>query len=212
MMHFVRANKGKFSFDATVMKVDDDVVVDPFRLLNLIPRWKAKAANLFLSEDAFYCKVNVNASAKREKSAKWYTGFDEWPTEQPFPPYCDGPAYVFTPDVAAKLIGVFEVAAPKPFFWLEDVFATGILSSVGGVRRVHALTPRIFSRDSNVMPWTAALAHMAYDRGGFKAATVWREVLRRHNYSMDKAAAKSKQSKKGFLGLFKLLRKSQKTN
>jgi len=215
LMHFVRTSLPILNDSVMVMKVDDDVVIDPFRLLFLLDKWRSAPKSpdprtlsnsdsgndrdvtgvttsvVSFSEDVFYCKVNVNASANRQESSKWYVSLAEWPTQRPFPPYCDGPAYFFMPRVAAKLVAAFEKASPTPFFWLEDVFVTGVMASVAGVGRVHALTPRLFLKEASPMPNTAALAHMAYDRGGIRTAAAWAAIQRRHNFSLDEAVKKA---------------------
>ncbi len=60
-----------------------------------------------------------------------------------YPPYCGGPAYIFPVEVATRILAVLESRSPMPFFWLEDVFITGLLAGLAGVDH-HDLLSRHF--------------------------------------------------------------------
>ena len=94
---------------------------------------------------------------------KRYVSPDEWPSWPSlsasnvslFPPYCDGPAYLLSPRSASALLQAHRsLPPPRPFFWLEDVFVTGVLagitrspnSPVPPVRLREFLTSQTFGR------------------------------------------------------------------
>ncbi len=60
-----------------------------------------------------------------------------------YPPYCDGPVYLFSPTVARGIMRAYDRLRPRPFFWLEDIFVTGVLSRMAGVPLRPALTPQV---------------------------------------------------------------------
>ncbi len=75
--------------------------------------------------------------------------YEEWPNvvvgPELYPPYCGGPAYIFPVQVAARILAVLEARSPRPFFWLEDVFVTGLLSGLAGVSHHDLLSGHFLS-------------------------------------------------------------------
>lgn len=60
---------------------------------------------------------------KRNKQNKWYVTWNEYARHY-YPPYVSGWYYITTPNVAARIC---EEAVDHPYFWIDDILATGIL-------------------------------------------------------------------------------------
>jgi hypothetical protein len=80
------------------LKIDDDVVVNPVYLLNFL-HYLATAKEYEFLNNAFLCRYYTNSKAIRFTNTKFYVSKEEY-TPAVFPPYCDGPSYMFTTDLA----------------------------------------------------------------------------------------------------------------
>ena len=59
------------------------------------------------------------------KNKKWYVPFNEFPGHTYFPQYCAGLAYIMSQEVVMKL---YEASKSTPYFYIDDVYVTGILA------------------------------------------------------------------------------------
>lgn len=114
-------NNSKF-----VLKVDDDMFIDIMRFLN----WRGEDLQALTDENhpkysvpELYCSTFVGTKPQRCIGCKWYTSETEWPSDY-YPDYCSGGCYGLTVDLIRKL---YSVADTTPFFWVDDIYATGIL-------------------------------------------------------------------------------------
>jgi hypothetical protein len=99
-----------------VVKVDDDVLVNPFKLMQYIqevPRARA-----------FYCSVVPNGKPRRDEGNKWFVRENEYATAY-YPPHCEGYAYITDTRVAQLIV---EAAQDAQTYWIDDVWITGILA------------------------------------------------------------------------------------
>ncbi|NWI64143.1 B3GT5 galactosyltransferase, partial [Todus mexicanus] len=86
----------------------------------------------------------------RSKAYKWYVPREVYPNAT-YPPYCGGPGYVLSGDLAARIYGV---AQTLPIINMEDAFV-GIC--------LHALGVRVTSS-----PWGTFFMHrIRYERCRF---------------------------------------------
>ena len=109
-----------------IIKADDDTAVNIFRLITGL------AAGQLTFMNTIYCSIYGHMSPRRDKSDKWYVSWEEYP-EEVYPPYCEGYAYILDPKLAPKLV---EAALTTPYYWIDDVYVTGILmKKVGGKHR-----------------------------------------------------------------------------
>ncbi len=117
-----------------VVKLDDDTFVHIFRLVQFLndnPNLLQSNSTMELQNavsssnyDVIYCSVYVNQGPRRDQSDKWYVSREEYQAER-YPSWCEGFAYVTTPEVARKL---YQASLTTPFFWIDDVYVTGILA------------------------------------------------------------------------------------
>lgn len=61
----------------------------------------------------------------RESKSKWFVSKDVYPDEK-YPDYCSGSSYLMNTNDAKK---IYSVSNQTNFFWIDDVFVTGILRS-----------------------------------------------------------------------------------
>ncbi|KAF7282223.1 hypothetical protein GWI33_003023 [Rhynchophorus ferrugineus] len=106
-----------------VLKCDDDVFVN----MPLMKVFLKHDLRYLPSGDYAFCSVNVDMPVIRSsvgEEAKWYVSYDEWPRET-YPIYCAGWYVIMRTSTAVK---VYAQAQETPFFWIDDVFLTGIVT------------------------------------------------------------------------------------
>ena len=109
-----------------IIKADDDTAVNIFQLITGLAEGELSFMN------TIYCSIYSHMHPRRDKSDKWYMSWEEYP-EEVYPPYCEGYAYILDPKLAPKLV---EAALTTLYFWIDDVYVTGILmKKVGGKHR-----------------------------------------------------------------------------
>ena len=113
-----------------VVKVDDDVIVNVFRLIDFLRSPTALAWHT----NAIYCSAFVNQGPRRDKRDKWYVSRLEYPHDK-YPKYCEGFAYVTSSEAVRSIYDVSQHA--KQLFWIDDVFVTGILADEAGTKRIQ---------------------------------------------------------------------------
>ena len=119
-----------------VLKTDDDVFINMFSLLRRLfhvlqtpPRDKESTQSaktiygLQKPTKHFNCHVWSFMKVRRVQKSKWYMSTEEWRAEE-FPNYCSGAFYLMTPDVSSRL---YQASLRTPFFWVDDVYITGLL-------------------------------------------------------------------------------------
>ncbi|VDP00871.1 unnamed protein product [Soboliphyme baturini] len=109
-----------------VLKVDDDVFVNIFELASYIYhiRRYVKA-----NQKTIFCDVVNQTLVNRDKFHRFYVSKEEFEPNW-FPEYCSGPSYLLSVDVIWTL---YNAAMHSKYFWIEDVYITGILASQTGV-------------------------------------------------------------------------------
>ncbi|XP_045625542.1 beta-1,3-galactosyltransferase 1 isoform X2 [Procambarus clarkii] len=110
-----------------VAKIDDDVVVNPFHLLQYL--------RLQISRDSAPSKIHGRLSrrAPSHRNGKWAVTEEEYP-DKFFPPFVFGPAYIVGRNAVERLLAY---VAHTPFLWLEDVYITGLVARAAGIRHVN---------------------------------------------------------------------------
>ena len=104
-----------------ILKTDDDMVIDTKSLfihLNHVARYPEKPI-----VNTILCDVWMNRAVERNKGMKWSVSKNEYRRER-YPTYCPGLALLMSPDLVTKL---WENSQKVKFFWVDDVFFTGLL-------------------------------------------------------------------------------------
>ncbi|ELT90553.1 hypothetical protein CAPTEDRAFT_45406, partial [Capitella teleta] len=100
-----------------IFKADDDAFVNMYTLQKHLIQLDAAGYNKKFG----LCALWLNMQVMRDD--KWQVSTEEYPDEY-YPPYCSGMTYLFSTDVAAKL---YEASFFVRFFWVDDVYITGML-------------------------------------------------------------------------------------
>lgn len=98
-----------------VIKMDDDIVVNFYKLFELIPQFKPSSI--------VGCVIK-NMKPIRISQNKWYVTFPEYPNSS-YPPFVSGWLYITTIDTVRKILHYSDTV---PYFWIDDVYVTGILA------------------------------------------------------------------------------------
>ena len=110
-----------------ILKTDDDVVVNIYKILHFL----IEIDNDPTKNTGFlYCNVEggrQGAVPIRRSNSKFYMNTTDYKYDL-YPPYCHGPGYVFSIDVAVKLLNSTKIV---PFFKFEDVFMGFCIKAAG---------------------------------------------------------------------------------
>jgi hypothetical protein len=119
-----------------ILKVDDDVVVNTVYLVNYLSQELLKNDKM---NNTLICHFYKKAHVFRNKDSKFYLSKEEFKPDF-FQPYCDGPAYLLTTDLAASF---YNESANVKLFQFEDVYvgmlAANLNSTFINIERQYAL-------------------------------------------------------------------------
>ena len=117
-----RCKQAKF-----ILKTDDDIFVN---LFGLLPHLKDLDQHKVNNTGLLMCLLWRKMHVLRE--GKWAIPKEVIP-EDYYPPYCSGIAYIMSPDVANT---IYRASFYVPFFWVDDVYITGMIPKVIGLKHV----------------------------------------------------------------------------
>uniref|UniRef100_A0A1Y1M0V1 Hexosyltransferase n=1 Tax=Photinus pyralis TaxID=7054 RepID=A0A1Y1M0V1_PHOPY len=109
-----------------VIKMDDDIVVNVYKLLQLLHTIKLPKKLL-----AGYLLSGMTPI--RESSNKWYIRLDEFKYPS-YPTFLSGWFYVTNPNTVQSLV---KESTKVPYFWVDDVYITGLLAQKSQVRHYN---------------------------------------------------------------------------
>lgn len=108
-----------------VLKTDDDVFVNIPELVEFIKT----TISPYGAEKLIMCNVWEKAIVARSHRSRYRFSFQEFPFKT-FPTYCSGWFILYSPDVVYDL---YNLAQKSEYFWVDDVFITGILAKKAGI-------------------------------------------------------------------------------
>ena len=111
-----------------LLKMDDDIAVDLFQLLDLVRELQLSGLQM-----AGAVMSGKELDPVRDKSSKWYVSRSDYAPSR-YPAFVSGWAYVTTIPAARQLV---RHAESSPFFWIDDIYVTGMLSTLSGVKHVN---------------------------------------------------------------------------
>ncbi|KAK6059600.1 hypothetical protein COOONC_02772 [Cooperia oncophora] len=82
-----------------------------------------------LTSDEIHCSRRVGHTPIRDSQIKWAVTKDEW-NETIYPPHCPGWFYLVPVSVVNRMLSVVHL---QRFFWIDDVFITGVLPKAANV-------------------------------------------------------------------------------
>ncbi|XP_049826460.1 lactosylceramide 1,3-N-acetyl-beta-D-glucosaminyltransferase A-like [Aethina tumida] len=112
-----------------VLKVDDDIFVNTPAMKNFI----RNDLEVNYSNGILACQVLQNVTVERTNDANWKVLYNEYPKEI-YPTHCDGSSILYSSDVALYLYMQAQLR-PEDFFWVDNVYVTGILAAP--LRSIH---------------------------------------------------------------------------
>ena len=102
-----------------LLKADDDVFVNPYRLMDCLRNPDTPGTGLYLGF--------VMYDQFPHRSGKYGVSVEEY-NKTRYPNFCSGPAYVLSWDLVHKLVDLFDVKKP---FKLEDVYIATLVAKLG---------------------------------------------------------------------------------
>ena len=109
-----------------VVKLDDDVVMDPYTLIHHL----TKKYNNITAKNLIACSIFGNIGPRRDRYDKWFVEEKDYPYKL-YPRYCEGLAVILSADVIPLL---FERSLQTKYYWIDDVWVTGILTAKLGIQ------------------------------------------------------------------------------
>lgn len=102
-----------------ILKVDDDIVVDMFRLFTQhLPKYRTKKKQIFCNHIHPGTMLII-----RDKKSKWFVDNNIFRGHKYYPRYCSGFMVLFTNDV---IPAIYRSSSITPFFWVDDVYLYGL--------------------------------------------------------------------------------------
>ncbi|KAI8772195.1 beta-1,3-galactosyltransferase 1 [Biomphalaria glabrata] len=126
-----------------VLKIDDDVIVNTFALLQSFYKHMNRKRSIF-------CNVWQANTMEILRQGKWQVSDHIFRNHHTFPySYCSGFVVILTADLMAPLS---QAARLTPFFWIDDVYLFGMLPYVvGGVTFHHYCLDQFLSLQEQVL-------------------------------------------------------------
>lgn len=117
-----------------VVKMDDDITINYYKLFEIINKYKPKSQ--FLG-----CLIR-NPKPERNHSSKWYVSESEYKDEF-YPNFVSGWMYITTLDTVNSILKSIK---RSHYFWIDDTFVTGLLrekttAKIIDLRRFFKFTP-----------------------------------------------------------------------
>lgn len=112
-----------------VMKIDDDVLINPYKFLNYYFPYMSSKRRSFFCNYWFNSTVPINRNGKWKVKDNVFYGMTHFPYI-----YCSGFMVVITTDLITSL---YESAKITPFFWVDDIYLFGMLPYVVGKLRFY---------------------------------------------------------------------------
>ncbi|XP_078371287.1 beta-1,3-galactosyltransferase 1-like [Oculina patagonica] len=102
-----------------LLKADDDVFVNPYRLIDYLSNTDTPKAELYLGY--------VMRNERPHREGKYGVPVEDY-NKTRYPDFCSGPAYVLSSDLVHKLVEIFDVKKPLK---LEDVYIGTLIERLG---------------------------------------------------------------------------------
>ncbi|KAH9523186.1 hypothetical protein Btru_066045 [Bulinus truncatus] len=119
-----------------VIKIDDDVFVNPFKMVReILPQFHNASKHI-----ACHLRKSGTSLIVRGKG-KWTVGEDEFKGYKYYPfDHCQGYIVFITSDLIRPLLGAARL---NPFFWIDDVYLFGLLPATVGGATFQDLSPQL---------------------------------------------------------------------
>lgn len=105
-----------------VIKSDDDTFIDVISLFDVIEKQGNSKEELIVCH--MYSENSMPILRDPKTCLKWCIEKDEFPGRNSYPAYCAGLFYLTTYNV---INAMYKASLRTPFFWIDDVYITGLL-------------------------------------------------------------------------------------
>ena len=119
MLEWVSSNCKNAKF---ILKIDDQTFVNIEKLQQIID-------GKLLDTKSIYGKISKSSVQVRSKKSKKFLSYGKSHLE-----FISGPVYMMTSDCVQL---IYEAALDSKYFNLEDVFITGVISNLVGIKRIN---------------------------------------------------------------------------
>ncbi|XP_046573944.1 beta-1,3-galactosyltransferase 5-like [Haliotis rubra] len=152
----------------TVVKVDDDVLINIYKLVN----YSVQTGHY---HGSLYCSYFFGGKPIRSTFDKWYTPEEQYPFEI-YPPYCEGMAYITSAD---EIKALWKASEDMKFYWVDDTFVTGILARKAGLSHRHLMEHHSYVKAGRVheTPFLSVLFFLEYKDW----PSLWQKVVKMKN-------------------------------
>jgi len=114
-----------------LLKSDDDIFINMFSLVTHLQKISSQRGKPV--RELLLCHVWYGWKVMRDPRSKRYLSPSEF-ADDVVPVYCSGSSFIMTPDVA---VAMYNASFRVPFFWIDDVYVTGMLAREVGVTQTH---------------------------------------------------------------------------
>ncbi|XP_037514516.1 beta-1,3-galactosyltransferase 5 [Rhipicephalus sanguineus] len=164
----------KCSLDSAtaLVKMHEDILVNIYALSSYV-----SSSVMWLT--GIHGVVYTNRSPVRERKSEWYVSKQDY-ASRVYPNYCCGDAFIMKPAVLSTLV---DAAVLVPYFWIEDVYVTGIVGDFANVNLVDLSGHVIMSKQKNmrtVSDTTLFVNSRLARLSDGKKTSLWNDILRRN--------------------------------
>ncbi|MCL4144272.1 UNVERIFIED_CONTAM: hypothetical protein GTU68_009978 [Idotea baltica] len=122
-----------------IIKMDDDIIVDIYRFTDILKYRYINRSNLMVGF------LIIGGIVIRDRKSKYYVKENEFGGKI-YPNYMSGWAYAISSDASKKIV---DISQNVTFFWLDDVYVSGILADAAGVKKEGI--NRMYTKNSNYL-------------------------------------------------------------
>jgi hypothetical protein len=164
------------------VKLDDDVVINLNYLIEYLSRFKASYYDTIF-ENIVLCKIWYNAVVSRDNNSKFYISENDYSSSN-YPAYCDGPAYIYSTDLANKL---FQTSKNVDIFKFEDVYFGMLIANYNNNLTTNSTTIELknyddkyhdyFDINRNLTGYIAKTCFFIYSVNIYNFSYVWNYLV-----------------------------------
>lgn len=118
-----------------IIKMDDDMVYSISNILSYLKTIKVTDKSSFLLGYVMKAMRPI-----RNRANKWFVTYSEY-SKSFYPPFLSGWMYFTTPLTASRLV---QMASNFPYFWIDDVFISGMIASSLNIKLLDVRNSSIF--------------------------------------------------------------------
>lgn len=159
-----------------VLKTDDDTFVNLVQFTKLMKRYE-KALHGKPSKEII-CQKRVNHRVFRKKDFKWKVFQKEY-SDDIYPPHCPGFAVILGRDAIPIL---HNASYYVPFFWIDDVYFTGLLTARTNVRIINISSRYKSMKNSKDLVNGSAIFSYTY-RSDNRLHSYWKALEDRYHFT-----------------------------